>query len=161
MPKIEESTKLFKKGYSCSQAILIAYGPELGLDRENAMKIAGAFGGGLGNTGYTCGAVSGALMALGLKYSRPEASARKTHAEADEKAQEFLKRFENQHKSIICETLIGCDLSTPGGKEEAQKKNVFQTICVSLVRDAAELLEDMLDNRDQAPPGDYPDEPYP
>ncbi len=162
MGKVDKVTKLFKKGYSCSQSILIAYGPELGLDREAAMKVAGGFGGGMGGTSHhTCGAVTSALMALGLKYTQTTGKAKNSHTEADDKAEEYLKRFEEAHKSTICENLIGCDLSTPGGKEEAARKNVYQTICVNLVRDAAELLEEMLGDGALEPMGDYPGDPYP
>ena len=103
------------------------------------------------------------MIGLQAKKARllAEASGEKSHAEADAKAQEFLKRFEDIHNSSICKTLIGCDLSSPGGKEEAEKKNVFQTICVKLVHDAAELLENMLENGGQATMEDYPGEIFP
>ena len=58
----------FSEGYSCSQSVLAAFAPELGLDADAALRVSAAFGGGMGRTGGTCGAVTGALMALGLKY---------------------------------------------------------------------------------------------
>ena len=57
----------FDKGFACSQAVFSAYAEDLGLDQETALKIAGPFGGGTGRKAETCGAVTGALMALGLK----------------------------------------------------------------------------------------------
>jgi hypothetical protein len=47
MTRIEEAVTCFKQGHSCSQAIVAAYGPTVGLDRETALKIASGFGGGM------------------------------------------------------------------------------------------------------------------
>ncbi len=48
MTRVEEAVAYFKEGFSCSQAILTAYGPTVGLDRETALKVASGFGGGMG-----------------------------------------------------------------------------------------------------------------
>jgi C_GCAxxG_C_C family probable redox protein len=48
--------------------VLSTYGPQFGLDRESAVRIAKAFGSGMG-MGETCGAVTGALMVIGLKHA--------------------------------------------------------------------------------------------
>jgi C_GCAxxG_C_C family probable redox protein len=68
MTRIEESVAYFREGFSCSQAIVAAYAPSLGLDRDTALKIASGFGGGMGRLAETCGAITGAFMVLGLKY---------------------------------------------------------------------------------------------
>ena len=58
---------------NCSLAILSTYAEDLGLDREVALKAAAGFGGGMGRMAGTCGAVTGALMVLGLKHGPVEA----------------------------------------------------------------------------------------
>lgn len=60
-------TKLLDEGFNCSQIVLSSFAEDLGLDSEMANKVATCFGGGMGS-GDTCGAVTGALMVLGLKY---------------------------------------------------------------------------------------------
>jgi C_GCAxxG_C_C family probable redox protein len=62
MDEVEHAVSCFKDGFSCSQAVLSAYGEQFGLDREMALKVSGAFGGGMGHLGETCGAVTGAFM---------------------------------------------------------------------------------------------------
>ena len=62
MSKVQQAVSLFNEGLLCSQALLSTYGPELGLDREIALKLATAFGGGMCRMGETCGAVARALM---------------------------------------------------------------------------------------------------
>ena len=68
MKKSEESKKLFKKGYNCAQSILYTYGKEYFKENANAIKLATGFGAGISYQGELCGAVSGALMVIGLHY---------------------------------------------------------------------------------------------
>jgi len=70
MNGFERAVSSFKEGFSCSQALLSIYGTQLGLNREMALKVSGAFGGGMGRMGETCGAVTGAFMIIGLKYGK-------------------------------------------------------------------------------------------
>ncbi|KAF5410712.1 MAG: hypothetical protein C5S47_05925 [Candidatus Methanogasteraceae archaeon] len=64
MNEIEDAVSCFKDGFSCSRAVLSAYGEQFGLDHERASEVSGAFGGGMGHLGETCGAVTGAFMLI-------------------------------------------------------------------------------------------------
>jgi len=64
MSRSEEALALFSSGFSCSQAVCAAYAEDLGMKRSDALRVAAGFGGGIGRTGGTCGAVSGAIMVL-------------------------------------------------------------------------------------------------
>jgi len=134
----------FDQGFNCSQSILAAYAEELGLNREDALRVAAPFGGGIGRTGATCGVVTGALMALGLKYGMTQAD-----AQAKERmyalAQEFMRRFEQQYGVLTCKGLLGLDLSTPEGRQLARERNTHQTVCSGLFVSATEILDEMLD----------------
>lgn len=66
MSRLETALSRFNQGFLCSQAVLAAFAPELGLDEATAIKVAGVFGGGVANTGGICGAVNGAFMVKGL-----------------------------------------------------------------------------------------------
>ena len=143
MTKIEEAVAYFKAGFSCSQAIMAAYGPTVGLDRDAAIKIASGFGGGMGRMSETCGAVTGAFMVLGLKYG-----AASTDRQAKETVyalvREFAARFKECHGSLLCRDLLGCDLSTPEGLALSQEKKLSLTVCPPYVETAATILEEML-----------------
>jgi C_GCAxxG_C_C family probable redox protein len=91
--------------------------------------------------GNVCGAVTGALLALGL--ARGNATTDKKD-ETYRLAEEFLKRFRERHGTILCRELIGHDLFNPEGLQTARDQKVFQTICPGLVKDAAELVSDLL-----------------
>jgi len=141
--EIEAAEKYFNKGYNCAQALLAAFGPGLGLDRANAVKVAGAFGSGMG-TGDTCGAVTGALMVLGLKHSRTIAGFLMSRERTDEAALEFVARFNARNSSTICRGLLGCNVNSSEGAAEAKKAGHFKKRCPQFVRDAAEILDEML-----------------
>ena len=143
---VELAVSCFEEGFSCSQAVLSAYGPQLGLDRELALRVAGVFGGGMGRMGHTCGAVTGAFMVIGLKRGVTEADDEQTKEEAYRLVKEFDHMFRSRNDSIVCRELLGCDIATPEGRSVATQKNLFTTLCPRFVRDAAEILERILES---------------
>jgi C_GCAxxG_C_C family probable redox protein len=133
---------LFARGVSCAPAVLAAFAPGLGLDAETAARLASTFGGGIAGTGNACGAITGALMAIGLARgpgTAPDA-ARKADATAEAKA--LLAAFTARHGSIACRDLLGVDLGTPEGRARAAEAGLFRTVCPGLVRSAASLLRE-------------------
>jgi C_GCAxxG_C_C family probable redox protein len=142
--KSEQAVEFFESGCNCSQAVLGSYGPELGLDREQAFRVATGFGGGM-RMAETCGAVTGAFMVLGLKYGNSTAEDKEGKAKTYEKIVEYTNRFKARNGSVSCRELLGCDISTPEGMEKAQENKLFSTICPKMVQEAAEILEEMLE----------------
>ncbi|NLS93961.1 MAG: C_GCAxxG_C_C family protein [Planctomycetaceae bacterium] len=141
MTAAETAVERFQNGHSCSQAVFTALAESMGLDYQTALKVASAFGGGMGRMGATCGAVTGAFMAFGLKTGGVEAEAKD---ETYRLVNRFAEVFRERHRSLDCRELIGCDLSTEEGREQAQARDTHGTICASLVRDAVEIAEQLL-----------------
>ncbi len=145
MGRPENAVAVFHSVFNCAQAVFSAVSEDLGLDRERALKVAGAFGGGMGRMGLTCGAVTGAFMAIGLKHGKylPEdnAAREKTYA----LAQEFTKRFQALHGSICCSSLLGCDIGTPEGSAYAKEHGLYDSLCPRLVADAVRIVEELLE----------------
>jgi len=144
MNRRESAVQSFRQGWSCSQAVLSVFCESLGLEREKAFKISQAFGGGMARMGQTCGAVTGAMIVIGLKHGRTrpedETAKEKTYA----LVLELARRFREHHGSLLCRELIGFDLSTDEGHEQAIKKGVFETLCPKFVGDAVTILEDLI-----------------
>jgi C_GCAxxG_C_C family probable redox protein len=134
----------FTEGHVCSQAVLLAFAPELGLEREVALRIAAPFGGGIGRMGLTCGAVSGALMVIGLKLGPTDPKDRARREQLYQAVRDFTAAFKQRHGSIVCRELLGCDLGQPDGYERAIRENLFLTRCPIFVRDAVEVLGQLL-----------------
>jgi C_GCAxxG_C_C family probable redox protein len=143
MNRIETAVARFAEGFNCSQAVFSAYADDFGLDEEAALRIAAGFGGGMGRMAETCGAVTGAMMVLGLRHggNTPD---REVKERVYAKIREFADRFKARNGSLLCRDLLGCDISTPEGCEAASKRGLFTTKCPQCVQEAAEILEEML-----------------
>jgi C_GCAxxG_C_C family probable redox protein len=140
--KSENALKLFSSGLNCSQSVLVSFCESYGLSRESALKIACGFGGGI-RSGDVCGAVSGAVMVIGLKYGNSDITDLDSKRNCYMQTSEFLKLFREKNGSIVCRDLLGCDISTESGMKQAKDKGLFTTVCVDLVKDAIELLENL------------------
>jgi C_GCAxxG_C_C family probable redox protein len=135
---------LFGSNFNCAQSVFAAFAPQLGLQRSQALKLASPFGGGVARRGQVCGAVTGALMVLGLVQGADTSDGKE---EAYRLGEEFLQRFESKQGSILCRDLLGCDIGTPEGRQKAQAKDVFNSLCPILVGNAAEIVQAMLVER--------------
>ena len=144
MSKAKEARDRFERGFSCAPAVLSTYCEQLGLEEALALRIASGFGGGIGLTGRTCGAVTGAIMAIGLKYGQADLADEEARRKTHQVAAEFIARFTAIHGSAECRELIGYDLSDPKQFELARADHARRSKCGSLVYDAARIVEDVL-----------------
>jgi C_GCAxxG_C_C family probable redox protein len=142
--RVEEVVKTHAEGFSCAQALLAVYGPGLGVDRDTALKIAGGFGGGMGRMAGTCGAVTGAFMVIGLVHGMTKKGDLQQKEISYEYIRKFAEAFRERNRTLVCRELMGVDVSTTEGFAEAKAKNIARTICPKFVRDAAEILEELL-----------------
>jgi C_GCAxxG_C_C family probable redox protein len=101
-------------------------------------------GGGCARLGLTCGAVTGAYMVIGLKYGKVKADDNEAKEKTYAFVQEFSERFVERNKSLNCTELLGNDLGTPEGHAKVKEQNLIVTVCERLVRDAVEILEEVL-----------------
>lgn len=144
MTSKDMALKLFKEGFSCSQAVLCAFSKELGLEHDAALKISDGFGGGMGRMGLTCGAVTGAFMVISLKYGRTKADDKACKDKTNSLINEFVKRFESIHGHLGCRELLGCSIGTPEGYAFAKENDLFEKRCNKYVIDAAQILDEIL-----------------
>lgn len=132
----------FSNGFNCSQAVLSVFAGDLSLSKATAFSIASGFGGGARN-GQICGAVTGAIMALGLKYYDTEQGPAKAKQPVYEKVIGFTDKFKAKNGSIVCKELLGCDISTPEGERKFESEDLHNKVCCGLVEDAVQILEKM------------------
>ncbi len=145
MNHVELAKKYFDQKYHCSQAVLAAFAEELGLTEEQALKLGACFGGGMCK-GEVCGACTGALMALGLKFGQSDIEDLESRKKTNDVTVEFLDLFKKENGSYICRELLGCDLATDEGKEYAREKQLFVTICPKMVESAARITEKLINS---------------
>lgn len=126
----EEATKLHESGFNCAQSVLCACGKYTGLDDKTALALSAGFGGGA-RCGEICGALSGAIMVLGLTNPYNDNS----DADAKDKIAKLTREctgcFRNEFGCVRCVNL------------KASGKS-----CAELIEYAAELAENMIkDNK--------------
>ena len=117
---------------------------EFDMETENNVipRIATAFAGGIGNTGAVCGAVIGAVMAIGLKQGRGETM--QEMLQNLKVPQEFRRRFEAEMKTINCRELTGADLSTDEGLKQFMSSDTPRKVCFPSVGAAYRLVVALL-----------------
>ena len=147
--KGEIAEKFFREGYNCAQSVFLAFAQEAGLDMRQAALLSGGFGGGIGRLRETCGALSGAVMAMGALNGYPGPERQEEKARLYRDIQEFVRRFEEKNGSHNCrELLLAAGLSGEAGAspqpEERTREYYARRPCPRLVRDAADMLEEYL-----------------
>lgn len=126
-------------GYNCSQSVLLTMFEHWSCKSELVPKVATAFGGGMGRCGSVCGALTGGLMAIGIRYGTNEPSAEK-RSKASKLAEELYRTFEKQNGTVMCRELIGFDLSEEKQRRRAYEEDVFELKCTFFVKRVVESL---------------------
>jgi C_GCAxxG_C_C family probable redox protein len=143
---VKKAVETYLSGFNCAQAVFSSFAPVLGLGVKESLKITSGFGAGICYKGEICGAVSGAYMALGLKYGRwksEDATAReKTYA----LMREFDLQFMTRNGSLYCNKLLDGDMSTPEGRKKINDAHRFKTHCPRFVKDAAEIAGKLMES---------------
>ena len=140
----EEALALMQKYGSCCSGVLAAYALDVGMDQDLAGAAGRGMAGGIGGLGNVCGAVSGAVIAIGLKMTNKDnINDMEAGFKTMETVREFIARFEEQHSSIKCRELIGHDISTREKSALAMKENAFAK-CPGYVQSAAQIVDDLL-----------------
>ena len=135
----EKAVTYFRNGYNCAQSVLLALSEHMNPQGKSDLipKIATGFGGGIGRCGSVCGALTGSIMAVGIKYGSNETGVEK-RAKAYANARKLLKKFEAQHGSATCRDLFKYDLSNPEQAVKARQEGAFEKVCHGLIKSAVE-----------------------
>lgn len=117
---------------------------EFGIDSGDEIipRIASLFAGGIGNSGSVCGAVTGAVMAMGLVGEQAETVEEMLENLAA--AREFRRRFENEMGTIQCRELTGLDLTKIEDMQELGSSDIPREVCFPAVMTAYRLVVEML-----------------
>lgn len=146
--RAEIARALFLEGYGCTQSVLLAFSDLTGLDRNTAARLGSSFGGGMGRMREVCGAVSGALMVLGLicGYSDPtDKQGKNAHYAL---VRDFAARYKaaNGADSIICREILAGVPHTDGGIAEERTADYYKKRpCPELCALAARITQEMVD----------------
>ena len=140
----EKAIELFSggNGYNCAQAVIGVFCEENGLDLNTGFKLANGFGGGI-RSGEVCGAVSGAIMAIGLKCGFFVEKDFEQKRFCYKKTDEFIKMFKSENGSILCRDLLGADIRSPDDFKNPEIRELFKTVCPKAIGTAVRIVENM------------------
>jgi len=133
----------FKDGYNCCQSVFSSLAQRYGVEDAQAIRLATGFGAGMARGGI-CGAVSGAVMLLGLAGGGGGHENQALKMATFARVKDFYGRFSERHGSVICRDLLGLDPSTPQGRTAARDEGLFSTVCTRLIVDAVSLVQQII-----------------
>ena len=144
MSYAEKARNLFKDGYNCAQAVVLAFEDVTGLDHTIATKLSASFGGGMGRLREVCGAVSGCFTVLGILMGPEDPNdygAKKAHYAI---IQEAAAKFREANGSYICRDLLQLDGASAPAPEARTEEYYTRRPCDEYVAMAAAITEEML-----------------
>ena len=132
MERTEIAKNYFAQKCHCSQAVLASFADALGITEETALKFGSCFGGGM-RKGEVCGACTGALMALGMKFGMSEVGDLENQQIADGYARRFLDEFAKQNGSYLCRNLLKRNLASDEERQKAREEGLFALVCPKMI----------------------------
>nr|DAZ12816.1 MAG TPA: hypothetical protein [Caudoviricetes sp.] len=150
MSKGDIAKQNFLNGYNCSQAVLLAFCEDFGLEKETALKISEPFGGGMGRMREVCGTVTGMFMVLGLAMGNSDAKDGSTKKNIYKSVQELAEKFKQDNGSIICRELLGLQKANKESYVPSERTTEYykKRPCPELCKYAADILEEYLKEED-------------
>ncbi len=142
--EVEQAVAYYKRGYTCTQSILATFADRYGLQKELALRMGEPFGAGTSCTNDMCGSVTGAIMVLGLQFGSFRCDNEAARYLTYRKVNELIQKFKGLHGSVQCGDLLGYDLSDPQQLQTVWQKGIFMELCPILVRDAAQILIELI-----------------
>jgi C_GCAxxG_C_C family probable redox protein len=146
MDRSQKAVEIFSKNFNCAQAVLSVFAEEGGLEKDKALLITSCFGGGM-RCGEACGAVTGALMSIGLQYGYTSVEDAKDRMRSNGLACDFEVKFREKHGTIVCKELLGYDLSKPDDMTKLIELGYFSSRCPEYVADAVTITEEVLNKQ--------------
>lgn len=144
--RIEKAVSLFKEGYNCSQSVVAAFADMYGFTTEQSLKMASAFGGGIGRMRETCGAACGMFMLAGLEKGATDGTDRESKAATYALVQELAAKFKEENGALRCADLLGLSQKEPIISTPEVRTNAYyaKRPCVKMVETAARIWADYI-----------------
>jgi len=141
----KRALELFSQKYNCAQAVYAGCAPTEGLSEAQRLAMSAVFGGGIAGVGEICGALTGALMALGeAGFDAGAADPSDARKAVVDQANELVEAFRQEHFSIRCSKLTGCRHDTDQGKKDFAESGLRDSLCCGLVAYAAGKVDEIL-----------------
>ena len=131
MKKSERAAELYKGGFNCAAAVLAEFCEEYDLDLDLAFKLTNGMGGGF-LEGDICGALSAAILVVGLKYGHSVKGDHGANLNCYAKTRQLIDAFKKEHGAITCRRLLA-------GKDDSEEER--RRMCTGFIKSAVDILE--------------------
>ena len=139
----------FKKGYTCAQAVVLAFADVYGLSEDMALRVSASFGAGIGRMRLTCGGANGMFLLAGLENGSVVAGDLKGRGDNYQLVQDLAARFKQETGSLICAELLGLKPGVKEGTMPSARTNEYyrKRPCVGMVGLGCRIYAEMLNER--------------
>ncbi len=146
MDRSEKALSLFDNKYNCSQSVLTAFSEDLDMTEDELLRVACAFGGGIGRQQLTCGALTGASMVLGLKFGKGLNDSEDKKQETYSRVVGLFEEFARLNGTSNCRELLhNLDMNDENDYKTILEKNLFHTNCRKYVADAVKITGQIIE----------------
>lgn len=141
----EIARELFLGGSNCAQSVFCAYCDVTGYDREQALRLASSFGGGMGRMREVCGALSAVYIIIGILYGYSTPGDDEEKGKHYALVQDIAERFKRKNSTIICRELLK-ELEVGSLPTPTPRTAEYYKIrpCARFVMDACDILDDII-----------------
>ncbi len=131
----------FASGLYCAESVVLSLARAQGIESDLLTRMATGFCGGMARTCGTCGALTGAIMGIGISLGRsqPDGSVKAAYAAT----QRLIGEFEQAFGARDCQVLLGCDLGTPEGQAKFREQHLAER-CIGYTGKATEIAATIL-----------------
>jgi C_GCAxxG_C_C family probable redox protein len=143
MENSEKAKNCFNGDYNCSQSVFSVYSEKYGISKEDAFKISTGFGGGIGKSQETCGAISGGVMVLGCRFFDNN-DAKNSKEIVYAKTAELISKFIEINRTTKCIELTGIDFSQDTDRKLFRELRIQEVVCSKCISDVCKILDEMI-----------------
>ena len=142
---VKETAKAnFSSGFNCAESVLAAVAKKLKMKSSLIPKAAAGFGAGVGKHGDICGALSGAIIAMGMAEGRTDPKDNESKAKIYARIALLMKEFKRKFEHTTCRDLTGCNLLTKEGQDKFSNYKIHEQVCPEFVAFAAEKVLELI-----------------
>ena len=141
---IQLSARYAEQGFICSEAVLLALSKCQEIQTDIIPRIATGFGGGIGRVGEVCGAFTGGVMGLGLKYGRLKVSKEPTERPVYWFANELATKFKAEFGHLRCRDLLGLDISSKEALKKYREQKMWEKQCRGFITETTRIAYTIL-----------------
>jgi C_GCAxxG_C_C family probable redox protein len=135
-----------EEGFLCSESVLMALADCLGVSSELIPRVATGFSAGIGRSGEVCGAVSGAVLGLGLCFGRSKPGLGQ-EPKPHWYSRKLVDGFREKYGHVRCGDLLGLDISREEDYKAYRERGLWATACREYIATAAGISYDIMQKK--------------